>query len=337
MFFKLLTFAGLFALIVISIALNDFKNALITPASPDHIVTIEINRGDSFNQITDKLLAQQVDFKPIWFEILALQQKAAHKIKAGEYEIPAGLTLPQILAQLVEGKSKQYSITFPEGWSLKDILATLKNNPNIDHTLQPTDDLNVALKIDTALMPKSLEGLFFPDTYFFEKHTTDITLLKKAYSKMQRILAKEWAAKAENLPILTPYETQILASIIEKETGPGNERPLISGVFIRRLKSGMLLQTDPTVIYGMQERYQGNISAEDLKTESPYNTYIMNGLPPTPIAMPGKEAIYAALHPDNSKNIYFVAKGDGTHQFSSTLKDHNQAVNKFQRKPSAPR
>ena len=186
-------------------------------------------------------------------------------------------------------------------------------------------------------MPKSLEGLFFPDTYFFEKHTTDITLLKKAYSKMQRILAKEWAAKAENLPILTPYETLILASIIEKETGQGNERPLISGVFIRRLKSGMLLQTDPTVIYGMQERYQGNISAEDLKTESPYNTYIMNGLPPTPIAMPGKEAIYAALHPDNSKNIYFVAKGDGTHQFSSTLKDHNQAVNKFQRKPSAPR
>jgi UPF0755 protein len=174
--------------------------------------------------------------------------------------------------------------------------------------------------------------VFFPDTYFFEKHTSDVAILKRAYNKMQSVLKQEWQHKAEALPFKTPYEALILASIVEKETGVVAERTLIAGVFIRRLQTGMLLQTDPTVIYGMGENYQGNISYKDLKTATPYNTYVIRGLPPTPIAMPGRDAIYAALHPDNSNTLYFVARGDGSHEFSVTLKDHNLAVDSFQRK-----
>ena len=179
--------------------------------------------------------------------------------------------------------------------------------------------------------------MFFPDTYYFEKHNTDADLLKRAYHKMQSVLTEEWWHKAENLPFKNAYEALILASIVEKETAQVTERSLIAGVFIRRLQSGMMLQTDPTVIYGMGESYQGNISSEDLKMHTPYNTYAFSGLPPTPIAMPGRDAIYATLHPDNSNNLYFVARGDGTHQFSATLKNHNLSVDNFQRKKNAKR
>jgi UPF0755 protein len=178
-----------------------------------------------------------------------------------------------------------------------------------------------------------LEGVFFPDTYFFEKNTTDLAILKRAFNKMQSVLQQEWQNRAQYLAVQTPYQALILASIIEKETAASAERPLISGVFTRRLQTGMLLQTDPTVIYGMGENYHGNISSENLITATPYNTYKIKGLPPTPIAMPGREAIFAALHPDTSNNsIYFVARGDGTHQFSATLDEHNRAVNTWQRK-----
>jgi UPF0755 protein len=162
---------------------------------------------------------------------------------------------------------------------------------------------------------------------------SDVSLLKRAYDKMQTVLREEWNHKAEELPFQNPYEALILASIIEKETGTESERPLIAGVFIRRLKNGMPLQTDPTVIYGMGERYRGNIGSEDLKNATPYNTYLVKGLPPTPIAMPGRQAIHSVLHPDDSDTLYFVARGDGTHVFSATLKEHNQAVNLYQRPP----
>jgi UPF0755 protein len=178
---------------------------------------------------------------------------------------------------------------------------------------------------------KSPEGLFFPDTYFFEKHTADVVLLKRAYEKMQRVLQQEWLKKADGLPFKTPYEALILASIVEKETGTAAERPQIAGVFVRRLEQKMLLQTDPTVIYGMGESYQGDIKSKDLTTATPYNTYVISGLPPTPIAMPGRAALHAVMHPDQGDTVYFVARGDGTHVFSTTLKDHNLAVDKFQR------
>ena len=177
------------------------------------------------------------------------------------------------------------------------------------------------------------EGLFFPDTYFFEKNTTDIALLKRAYDRMQIVLAEEWNNKAADLPLKSPYEALILASIVEKETGAKTERPTIAGVFTRRLKTGMMLQTDPTVIYGMGDNYKGNITLKDLHTATLYNTYTIKGLPPTPIALPGRDAIAAALHPEAGDSLYFVARSDnsGTHIFSASLKDHNSAVDTHQR------
>ncbi len=309
---------------------NGYQNALKTPAVIGQPVTVEIIKGDSFKQVIHKLRDQHLFIKPFWFKVIALQRQEITKIKTGEYELPTGATMPDILALLVSGKSRQYSITFPEGRNFKEMLREIEKNPNLEHTLG--DISNEALMAKIGATEKHPEGLFFPDTYFFEKRTTDVDLLKRAYGKMQTVLQQEWFNKAQHLPFNSPYQALIMASIVEKETAAKAERTLISGVFNRRLNQGMMLQTDPTVIYGMGDRYQGNIRAQDLHTETPYNTYKIKGLPPTPIAMPGREAIYAALHPDQSKNsLYFVSRGDGTHVFSATLSEHNQAVNKFQR------
>ena len=307
----------------------DYQTALHQTAV-NEVVYIEIEKGDSLNRIIDKLVAQKLAVKPFWFKVIALQGNAFRKLKTGEYELTSGLTAPQILALFVQGKTKQHAITFPEGWSFKEILHEIEKNPNLEHSLNGVgfESVMSKLKVDQ----QSPEGLFFPDTYFFEKHTSDLSVLKRAYDKMQRVLQQEWLNKAENLPFKTPYEALILASIVEKETGVAAERHLIAGVFIRRLEQNMLLQTDPTVIYGMGEAYQGDIKSKDLLTATPYNTYVVSGLPPTPIAMPGRDSLNAALHPDNGENLYFVARGDGTHVFSATLNDHNVAVDEFQRK-----
>jgi UPF0755 protein len=310
----------------------DYQSALHQPALIDRTVYIEIEKGDSLDRIIDKLVDQKLAVKPFWFKVIAFQENALKKLKTGEYELTSGLTIPKILKLLVQGKTKQHAITFPEGWSFKEILHEIKKNPNLEHTLKSVDAQSVMTKFKPdATVPASPEGLFFPDTYFFEKHTSDVALLKRAYDKMQRVVQQEWLNKAEGLPFKTPYEALILASIVEKETGATAERPLIAGVFVRRLEQNMLLQTDPTVIYGMGESYQGDIKSKDLTTATPYNTYVISGLPPTPIAMPGRDAIYATLHPDKGDSLYFVARGDGTHVFSATLKDHNLAVDMFQR------
>ena len=308
-----------------------YRNAVQTPAVTEKTVIVEIEKGDSVLRIAEKMVAKHLKMSPFWFIVLAFGENAAAKLKAGEYELTAGMTVPDIIKLLVLGRTKQYAITFPEGWSYKDILQAVNNNPKLGHTLDHAD-IQVIMKQwgADALMP---EGLFFPDTYFFEKNQSDISLLKRAYDKMQAILKEEWRHKAEGLPFKTPYEALILASIIEKETGSQSERPMVAGVFIRRLKNEMPLQTDPTVIYGMGEHYQGNIGTVDLKTATPYNTYIIKGLPPTPIAMPSREAINSVLHPDNSDNLYFVSRGDGTHIFSPTLNQHNQAVKRYQIPP----
>ena len=309
---------------------SGYQNALKAPVVIGRPVMIEIEKGDSFRQIIHKLRDQHLFMQPLWFKVLAIQTHAVRKIKTGEYELATGATISDILALFVSGKAKHYSITFPEGRNFKEMLLVMEKNPDLEHTLKELS--NEALMAKLGASEKHPEGLFFPDTYFFEKHTTDVALLKRAYDKMQLVLQQEWFNKAEHLPFNTPYEALILASIVEKETAAKAERTQIAGVFSRRLTQGMMLQTDPTVIYGMGDSYQGNIRSEDLHTETPYNTYKIKGLPPTPIAMPGREAIYAALHPDQSKNsIYFVSRGDGTHVFSTTLDEHNQAVNQFQR------
>ena len=338
-------------LIIISMAVSwawmDYQSALNNPAAAGK-VSIEIEKGDSLTRISQKLIAQHVAIKPFWFKTIAFLGRNHTKIKTGDYELTPGLTLPQILELFVQGKTKQYSITFPEGRNFNELLQEVENNSNLNHLLTGKDfasvmaqlgvDSHYPATVSGIMLPsvslQSLEGLFFPDTYFFDKHMTDISLLKRAFDNMQAILTEEWLNKSEGLPFKTPYEALILASIVEKETGNKNERPLISGVFIRRLQADMLLQTDPTVIYGMGENYHGGIGYSDLKNATPYNTYVIKGLPPTPIAMPGRDAIHAALHPDDSKNLYFVSRGDGSHVFSATLKEHNAAVNLFQRKNS---
>jgi len=323
-------------LLIVSVAAfwlwSEYNNALTTPVVIEKSRMFEILRGESFKKITNKLLEQEVAVKPLWFKFIARQKDVSHRLKAGEYELKVGMTMPEILVMLTEGKSRQYSITFPEGWSFKQIIRIIQNNKYLDKTLDSTDLKKIMTKMGSDY--KHSEGMFFPETYYFEKNTSDLTLLKRAHGKMQKVLNQEWKNREKNLPIDSPYQTLILASIIERETGAKIERPEIAGVFTRRLKKGMRLQTDPTVIYGMGDNYKGNIRYKDLRQATPYNTYVIKGLPPTPIAMPGRAAIHAALHPNKGKSLYFVAKGDGTgtHYFSSSLKDHNNAVNKFQRK-----
>ncbi len=318
-----------------------YVTVLTAPAVVGAPVTVEIAKGDSFDKITSKLIEQKLAIKPLWFKVVAFQHNTYQRLKAGEYELPVGATVPQILMLLALGKTKQHAITFPEGWSFRQLLDELSKNQFIGHTAELAPAA-VGLLADATAVKKVFsaqgielahpEGLFFPDTYCFAKNTQDVAVLKMAYDKMQRIVAHEWQYKADGLPLKSPYEALILASVIEKETGHKSERPQIAGVFTRRLQAGMLLQTDPTVIYGMGELYHGNISRQDLLEATPYNTYQFKGLPPTPIAMPGQDAIHAALHPDSGDSLYFVARGDGKHVFSATLAAHNQAVNLYQRK-----
>jgi UPF0755 protein len=291
--------------------------------------TFEINKGDSFDLITRQLKAQQIDINPFWFKLFAYRNNLARLIKAGEYVLAKGSTSADILKQFNEGKTRQYSITFPEGWSFKQIFQAVKSNPNLQHTLseQHLTELMTSIGSDK----NHPEGLFFPDTYFFEKHTTDVELLKRAHDKMQTVLNEEWQKRDLELPLENPYQALILASIIEKETAAVEERKQIAGVFTRRLKKGMLLQTDPTVIYGMGDDYHGDIRHKDLREPTPYNTYIIEGLPPTPIAMPGKQAINAALHPDDGDTLFFVSRGNGHHAFSASLAEHEKFVDQYQR------
>lgn len=308
----------------------DYQNALHTPLIEGQTITVEVTKGDSLARITDKIQAQQIPLKPFWFKVLAWQNHSFNQLKTGEYELTPGLTMERLLALLVSGKTKRYALTFPEGWSFQQMLAAIEQHPCLDHTLKNMGTTELMAKLGAS--EAHPEGLFFPDTYFFEKHTSDFSILQRAYTKMQTVITQEWHEKSDPLPYKTPYEALIMASIVEKETGTAFERPMIAGVFIRRLQQGMRLQTDPTVIYGLGANYHGDITTKDLKTPSAYNTYLLNGLPPTPIALPGREAIRAALHPDTSDKLYFVARGDGSHVFSASLAEHNAAVDTYQRK-----
>lgn len=307
----------------------DYQHFVATPLV-DKPVYIEINKGDSFGRITEKLQEQELAVKPLWLKLLALQTQSAGRLKAGDYEIAQGSTAFDILSLFASGKSRQYAITFPEGWNFNQFLEQINSHPYIKKTLDKSGSESLLSYLNSDYSHP--EGLFFPDTYFFDKNTTDLALLRRAHDRMLSILDQEWRQKQDNLPFESPYQALILASIVEKETSVPEERPVIAGVFIRRLEKGMLLQTDPTVIYGMGEDYQGDIRKKDLLTHTPYNTYIISGLPPTPIAMPGQASIHAVLHPEAGESLYFVSKGDGTHAFSANLAEHNKAVTTYQLK-----
>lgn len=332
---RLASIAALVLIVVGCIAWLGYQSAIKAPVVTAGPVTIEIEKGDSFNRITQKLVDAKLAIQPLWFKLLAIQEHAYNQLKTGEYELASGLTMSEILFLFMLGKTKHYSLTIPEGWSYKRLAAVIADDQKLAHTIDPNNGEVLMLKMGGET--KNPEGLFFPDTYFYEKHTADVALLKRAYQKMQSTIAQEWRNRAADLPFKTPYEALTLASIVEKETAIPAERPMIAGVFIRRLQQGMPLQTDPTVIYGMGEHFHGNIRHDDLLYPTPYNTYLIKGLPPTPIALPGLDAIRAVLHPAQSKHLYFVAKGDGSHVFSATLKEHNRAVVKYQTKPHGAR
>jgi UPF0755 protein len=250
-------------------------------------------------------------------------------IKAGSYEITPEMSPRVVLNMLARGEETLRTVTLVEGWTFKQFKQALAKSDNLKLTIQGMTDAEIMAQLGRPNLHP--EGRFYPDTYTYAKGSTDLALMQRALKAMDRHLAKVWNQKKTTVPLTHPDELLILASIVEKETGRASDRPLISAVFHNRLKMGMRLQTDPTVIYGLGDAFDGNLRRIDLRTDTPYNTYTRSGLPPTPIAMPGKAALLAAIDPAPSNAIYFVAKGDGTSHFSQTLNEHNNAVNKYQR------
>ncbi|ROR32629.1 endolytic transglycosylase MltG [Inmirania thermothiophila] len=308
----------------------DYRVALDRPlAVPPAGLTLEVAPGESLRSLARRLAADGVLHRPLYLVAHARLEGVATRIQAGEYQIPAGETPRTLLARLVAGRVVQHRLTLVEGWTFAQVRAALEAEPALRQTLRGLPDAEVMARLGRP--GEHPEGRFFPDTYQFPRGGTDLDLLRRAYEAMARHLAREWAGRAPGLPLETPYQALILASIVEKETGVAAERPLIAGVFIRRLQRGMRLQSDPTVIYGLGAAFDGNLRRADLRRDTPYNTYTRAGLPPTPIAMPGLDAIRAVLHPAPGDALYFVARGDGTHVFSATLAEHRRAVARYQR------
>ncbi|MEH6589648.1 MAG: endolytic transglycosylase MltG [Halioglobus sp.] len=295
---------------------------------PDEGYYLEVSAGERFRSVVERLAGAGVVPAPYLLMAYGRWTGLDEKIKRGEYLILPGIDPVQLLGLLTTGVVIQYQVTLPEGITLGEAIAMLGADTVLRQSVSGPEDEQIK-----ALLPQheNLEGLFFPDSYSFEKGATDIQVLQRAMHRMEKVLAEEWAVREDGLPYETPYKALVMASIIERETGQASERQQIAGVFVRRLQKGMRLQTDPTVIYGLGEEFDGNLRRSHLRdSANPYNTYRHRGLPPTPIALPGRAAIHAALHPDDSKSLYFVARGDGSHIFSETLKEHQAAVREFQ-------
>ena len=307
------------------------RRALDAPLGvPDGGVEFVVPAGASFAGVVRKLAADGVLSHPRALEVYARWHGRADLIKAGEYRIVAGTSAIGLLDQLVEGRVVQHGLTIVEGWTFDQLMAAIEADERLEHTL--TGLAPEAIMARLGLAGVHPEGRFFPDTYHFTRGTRDVDFLRRASAAMGDYLARAWAGREPGLPLDSPEEALILASIIEKETGVASERARIAGVFVERLRKGMRLATDPTVIYGMGEAFDGNLRRRDLRTDTPYNTYLRKGLPPTPIAIPSAAAIDAALHPHVDGALYFVSKGDGSHHFSATYEEHQQAVDRYQRR-----
>lgn len=297
------------------------------PLDNDSPIVLQVPSGQSLIALSKRLEQQELLWARPWLLYARINQRTA--IKAGEYEIAAHINPRQLLEQLIAGQVIQYRAQILEGWTYAEALEYLQGLDYLDNKLAGLDwkAQRQLLGMEWAEHP---EGWFFPDTYHYSKGDSDVKILAAAQRKMTTLLEQLWEDRSDNLPYRSPYEALIMASIVEKETAIDEEREQIAGVFVRRLQKGMRLQTDPTIIYGLGSRYNGNIRKKDLQAKTPYNTYQIAGLPPTPIALPGARSLYAALHPDQGKSLYFVAKGNGYHQFSDTLEQHNEAVRKYQ-------
>ena len=291
------------------------------------ILEFTVKPGTSLKKIANSLSERGWLHYPKLFIMLARVEKVTRAIHAGEYMIPSGISHRELLNIFVFGRVRYFDVTFMAGQTLSEALALLNSHEKLSNPMGQ-EALEAFLKnLDIQGSP---EGLFYPDTYFFQAGDSVQSVLQRSYEKLNSVLILEWKKRAENLPYCSAYDALIMASLIEKETGASCERSKIAGVFVRRLKNGMLLQADPTVIYGLGKNYKGNLSRHMLKTWTPYNTYKIKGLPPSPIALVGQHSIRAALHPKNGHSLYFVAKGDGTHYFSNTLAEHNRSVKKYQ-------
>lgn len=294
------------------------------------VYTFEIAPGSTLKQFTQQLHQAGILAHPKLLNCLAILNGSANHIKAGEYTIGRGMTAKQLLKQVVAGQVTQYAFTIVEGWRTADLIAALQQHPKIEFSLNGLSEKEIINKLGISV--NHLEGMFLPDTYYFTAHTKDVDFLRRAHFNLQEKLQAAWQQRAPDSMLSSPYQALILASIIEKESGVKTEYHEISGVFQRRLTKHMRLQADPTVIYALGDKYKGTILKSHLQLKSPYNTYVSNGLPPTPIAMPGLRAIEAALHPATGDSLYFVATGDGGHVFTKDLVAHNKAVQKLRDK-----
>lgn len=290
--------------------------------------TFIIESGDTLNGIADRLVDKGVMPEPWSLRVLAKFQGVGRSIQAGEYEFPKNMDLRDFLDRIVSGKGQiDVKITIVEGWTFKQMREALKQAPKLNQVTAEWSDEKIMAALGYPTWHP--EGQFYPDTYYYRANDTDLEILKKSFELMQQKLAQAWQSRTDDLVLEDPYQVLIMASIIEKETQVREEQPTIAGVFMNRLKKGMRLQTDPTVIYGIGEDYDGDITRKHLKTDTPYNTYTRAGLTPTPISLPGEDSLMATVKPEKTDAYYFVAKGGGRHAFSKTLAEHNAAVRKY--------
>ncbi|MGH8346535.1 MAG: endolytic transglycosylase MltG [Pseudomonas sp.] len=308
-------------------------SALVQPLNIAQEQLLDVPKGTTPTRTFYRLEANGVIKDAFWLRVYWRFNLARQPLHSGEYRLQPGMTVEGLIDLWKRGEMVQYSLTLVEGWNFRQVRAALAKEEKLDHSLNGLSDSQVMDKLGhTGIFP---EGRFFPDTYRYVRGMSDIELLKTAYDRLDEVLAKEWEQRATDAPYTEPYQALIMASLVEKETGVPQERGQIAGVFVRRMAMGMLLQTDPTVIYGLGDRYSGKLTRAHLKESTPYNTYMNAGLPPTPISMVGREAIHAALNPVDGNSLYFVARGDGTHVFSDDLDAHNNAVKEFQLKRRA--
>jgi UPF0755 protein len=300
-------------------------------AADSPVIPFAIAQGSGVAGAAQQMSTAGVPVNGFLFGVLARVTGKASQIKAGSYELKPQTTPRRLLAQLVRGEFAQESLTIIEGWTFRQMRQAVDAAPNLRHETAKLSDKELLAKVLPEAKYATPEGLFFPDTYLFAKNSSDLHIYKQAHEMMMKRLKSAWEKREPNLPYTDPYQALIMASLVEKETGQKSERAMIAGVFVNRLKTGMLLQTDPTVIYGMGDKYDGKIRKKDLETDTPYNTYTRAGLPPTPIALPGVESLAAALSPAKTEALYFVSRGDGTSHFSANLNEHNKAVNQYQR------
>ena len=305
---------------------------LTLPATPFEFA---LKEGSSLKSAARQLKQAGLIEQDVMFVWLGRMLGKSGTIKAGNYVLERPVSQVELLSIIERGSISQSQVSVIEGWTFRQLRAALDASPNLSHRTRGLSDAEILQRIGAT--ERHPEGLFFPDTYYFAAGSSDLAIYKVAYNTMQQHLQEVWASREADLPLATPYQALILASIVEKETGTPADRTMIAGVFVNRLRKGMLLQTDPTVIYGLGDKFDGNLRKRDLLADTPYNTYTRRGLTPTPIALPGAAALHAALHPAKTDALYFVARGDGSSQFSSNLTAHSLAVDQYQKKGKGSR